>query len=78
MQQMSMMPQQPQQGYKPAYNGIGFIPMATTSDRKLKCYYPNCNYVGSGVCKWNNCCLRSKKRGGCGRRYCHTHKYEKI
>ena len=80
MQQMQIPqpPQLQQAAMMPHPNGIGMIPMATTTNPKLKCFSEGCNYVGTGICRWNNCYFRSKKRGGCERRYCHLHKFEKM
>ena len=75
---MQQVPQPPQVGMMPSPNGIGMIPMALTSNPALKCFINDCNYVGTGICKWNNCCLRKKKRNGCGRRYCYNHKNDKT
>ena len=80
MQQMQT-PQPPQlnQGaMMPHPGGHGMVPMATTTDPALKCFSDGCNYAGTGICRWNNIICRSKKRGGCGRRYCHLHKFEKL
>ena len=61
-----------------APNGIGMIPMATTSDPNLQCHFENCNYVGTGYCQWPNCMWRDPPRGGCKKRFCQDHMFEKI
>ena len=47
----------------------------TTNDPNLKCGIDGCQLIGMGTCHWDNCCLRDKKKGGCGKRVCEQHRY---
>ena len=77
MQQPPMMiaPQAP--AMMPSTTSAGTVPMAMTQDPTIQCHVQGCMYVGNGRCNWTNLICRSKKTGGCKKRYCHLHKYEK-
>ncbi len=62
----------------PSPTSVGQVPMATTQDPSIQCFVDGCFYVGTGRCNWVNPPCRSKKSGGCGKRFCYQHKYEKV
>ena len=49
--------------------------LGMTTDPSLKCHFEDCQMIGMGHCHWDNCCLLSKKTGGCGKRVCQAHRY---
>ena len=58
--------------------GNGKVPMALTTDPKIKCQVDeNCQYVGNSICSWPNCAWLPGPEGGCGKRYCYNCMYEK-
>ena len=56
----------------------GMMPgmMATTEDPSLQCYFEECKYLATSRCRWENCCCRSKSRGGCNQGICTLHRYQ--
>ena len=72
---------QPQQDTMPNVNGVGSVPIMKWSadmDPALKCSIGGCQNVGNSVCFWANVGSCRKLDGGCGRRYCYQHRYEKV
>ena len=65
-------------GMMPNVLGVGTVEMKTTDDPKLQCYIADCNNVGSSVCHWYNWAWCSTPDGGCNRRYCYSHRFEKM
>ena len=51
-------------------------PVVVATDPRMKCYFEECPYQGNNTCIWQNtsCCFGS---GGCGKRYCPLHSFEK-
>ena len=43
----------------------------------MQCNIADCQFAGTKICRWDNCCLMSKRVGGCGMRYCQAHEYKK-
>ena len=76
MQQPPMM-MAPQVPMMPSTTSAGTVPMAITQDPQIQCHVQGCLYVGNGRCHWTNLVCRKQKSGGCKKRYCHLHKYEK-
>ena len=64
--------------YAPGMLGMLGMPemMATTEDPSLQCYFQECKYLATSRCRWENCCLRSKSRGGCNQGICSLHRYQ--
>ena len=58
--------------------GTGSVPMAIASDPVIKCEIDNCQFVGNSICDWPNCAWLEKKTGGCKKRFCYNHRYEKF
>ena len=56
----------------------GTTTLVTTNDPNLQCHIEGCQFTGNNICRWENCCCRSKTVGGCGKRYCKAHEYERI
>ena len=54
---------------------MGMPGMACTSDPALKCHIDGCQMIGIGICHWDNCCLLTKNKGGCGGRVCEMHRF---
>ena len=49
-----------------------------TNDPTLQCHIEECCFLGSNTCRWDNCCMRSKRVGGCGKRYCNAHGHTRL
>ena len=65
------------QNMMPTASGT-YVPMIETSNPMLQCYMDGCSYLGNGICRWNNSPYMSNKTGGCNRRFCWIHKFEKT
>ena len=49
-----------------------------TMDPNLQCHFADCANIGTKTCRWNNAVCRSKKIGGCQKKYCDNHKHTKV
>ena len=72
---------QPQMGYqggamaKPGQMMPGMMPQ---QQQDGSCQIAGCVFPAIHTCKYDNFCCRDKKFGGCGKRYCNNHRYDRT
>ena len=58
-------------------NSVPILKWTSDMDPAIRCQIAGCSNVGNSVCHWTNMGACRKEDGGCGKRYCYQHRYEK-